>query len=229
MNIFKRWQRHHEDLSGGIHHSSHLQRAWSKYGESEFSFNILDITSREMLMNREQFWINTFQAADHAYGFNIKPVAGSNVGHVFSIEARKNMSDAHKWKKQSAETRAKRAAATRGDRSHRALFTNDEVIHIKSRLLMGARGVDITKELGVTKSCISSMRTGYSWAGIGPALPPVKRGGSLHGRAKLTEDAVRDIKARLQAKETVAKIAVDHCVGATTVQDIKQNRTWRFT
>lgn len=43
----KRWYRHRLELNKGTHHSIYLQRAWDKYGEENFVFNILD--TRETL------------------------------------------------------------------------------------------------------------------------------------------------------------------------------------
>jgi DNA adenine methylase len=37
----KRWSQHRHQLRRGTHHCAHLQRAWTKYGESEFVFRVL--------------------------------------------------------------------------------------------------------------------------------------------------------------------------------------------
>ena len=41
VNPKSRWTAHRTNLRGGRHHSFVLQRAWNKYGESKFQFNIL--------------------------------------------------------------------------------------------------------------------------------------------------------------------------------------------
>lgn len=46
-NIEKRWKRHITELNNHNHHSIYLQRAWDKYGEENFTFNIID--TRETL------------------------------------------------------------------------------------------------------------------------------------------------------------------------------------
>lgn len=39
--ISRKW-RHSTDLRNNKHHNIHLQRAWNEYGESNFSFEILE-------------------------------------------------------------------------------------------------------------------------------------------------------------------------------------------
>lgn len=50
--------------------------------------------------------------------------------------------------------------------------------------------------------------------------------GERHGRAKLTDAAVRAIVARLGALDTCANIARDFGVSRETISDIKTGRTW---
>ena len=40
-----RWSKHKGDLNRNTHHSFVLQRAWNKYGEANFEFNILLVCS----------------------------------------------------------------------------------------------------------------------------------------------------------------------------------------
>ena len=57
-NIYSRWQRHKHDLIHNLHHNIYLQRAWVKYGESTFVFEILEICTKEVLFDREQHYID---------------------------------------------------------------------------------------------------------------------------------------------------------------------------
>lgn len=50
--------------------------------------------------------------------------------------------------------------------------------------------------------------------------------GERHGRAKLTDAAVRSIRVRLAASETCASIARDFGVSRETISDIKTGRAW---
>jgi len=41
-NIYKRWEEHIDDLNNNKHHSHKLQSEWNKYGEENFTFDILE-------------------------------------------------------------------------------------------------------------------------------------------------------------------------------------------
>jgi group I intron endonuclease len=53
-NYKNRWKEHLKDLKNKTHHNIHLQRAWDKYGESEFEFNILLNLHSENIMFLEE-------------------------------------------------------------------------------------------------------------------------------------------------------------------------------
>src|SRR5690349_13606447 len=71
----RRFKAHKSQLNRGIHHSSKLQRAWDKYGESNFIFLIVEICTDEEIIEREQFYIDTFKPF-----YNECPKAGSCKG-----------------------------------------------------------------------------------------------------------------------------------------------------
>ena len=50
--------------------------------------------------------------------------------------------------------------------------------------------------------------------------------GEKHGRAKLREKDVRDIRARYELGETVASISRSLCLGESTIRDIVKGRHW---
>lgn len=57
-NIYNRWLKHRANLRGNYHPNSHLQNAWNKYGEGSFHFFILCKCSEELLLEREQEYID---------------------------------------------------------------------------------------------------------------------------------------------------------------------------
>lgn len=54
VNLRYRLWRHRRELRLCIHHSSHLQRAWDKYGEGAFEFRKILVCSKENLLMYEQ-------------------------------------------------------------------------------------------------------------------------------------------------------------------------------
>jgi group I intron endonuclease len=75
VNINRRWGGHRNDLDKGNHRNSHLQHAWNKYGKDCFTFTILECCDRNVLTNREQFYLDTILPE-----YNIYPNAGSSLG-----------------------------------------------------------------------------------------------------------------------------------------------------
>jgi group I intron endonuclease len=53
-DIERRFYIHHYLLQTGNHHNAHLQRAWKKYGESVFEFNVLQLVPKESCISEEQ-------------------------------------------------------------------------------------------------------------------------------------------------------------------------------
>jgi group I intron endonuclease len=53
-NIRRRWAEHLRELRSETHHCVALQAAFRKYGESAFRFRVVEITSKEVLLSREQ-------------------------------------------------------------------------------------------------------------------------------------------------------------------------------
>jgi group I intron endonuclease len=61
-DIERRWRHHRQNLNKGIHHCIHLQRAWNKYGEKHFIFNIEQQCKRNKLISIEQSYLNQAKA-----------------------------------------------------------------------------------------------------------------------------------------------------------------------
>lgn len=106
INFSQRWREHRCLLNKGRHHSPHLQAAWTKYGEVEFSFKRMLLCKPADLLMYEQILIDGLKAFDRQYGFNAAPVAGSRAGTTHSAEAREKIRAARAKQVFSEETRA---------------------------------------------------------------------------------------------------------------------------
>lgn len=51
-------------LNLGKHHSILLQRAWNKYGKEAFEFLVLEYSSKDSVVSREQFWMDLTNCSD---------------------------------------------------------------------------------------------------------------------------------------------------------------------
>jgi group I intron endonuclease len=115
VDIPGRWKRHRADLRVNKHHNPHLQNAWNKYGEDAFEFVILEECSAELLLEREQHYLDLYSNK-----YNILPVAGSHLGATRSPESRARISAVkmgnanRRGHKSTSEHKAKISAALMG-------------------------------------------------------------------------------------------------------------------
>ena len=104
MSIKGRWRTHLHYLRQNKHHSPYLQRAWNKYGEKSFEFIIIEECepTKEVLLDREQFWIDEL----HAYGetgYNGTPKAANSLGYKHTAESREKMKETNKGRPPMSE------------------------------------------------------------------------------------------------------------------------------
>lgn len=113
-DIKRRFVEHRKNLRGNKHPNSYLQAAWNKYSELDFSFHILEYCENELLVEREQYYLNTTLSHKREFGYNFSPTAHSNLGAKFSEQARQNMSKSHIGKTHSNETKSKMSSVKLG-------------------------------------------------------------------------------------------------------------------
>ena len=102
VNIAQRWRQHVHLLRKNRHHSSHLQSAWNKYGESSFKFVVLERADKENLAFVEQKYL------DQSFPeYNNNRTANSVLGFRFSEEAKKLMSIIHTGFRQTESSKKK--------------------------------------------------------------------------------------------------------------------------
>lgn len=81
--IKRRWSEHKSDLNNNSHCNKHLQRAWNKYGEESFSFEIICHTLHNShLLAVEQFYLDILTPQ-----YNNLLIAGSPLGMKRPSEA----------------------------------------------------------------------------------------------------------------------------------------------
>ena len=92
-NIDKRWKRHINELKKGIHHSVPLQRAWIKYSENNFIFEIVEECNEKELLLREQHYLDM----KPEYNVGINSSGGDNLtNNPNKVEIIKKMTESMK-------------------------------------------------------------------------------------------------------------------------------------
>lgn len=127
-----RRSRHFTLLRKGKHYNKHLQGAYDVYGEENFSFSVLEyVENIEILLDREEYYIQKYNSNDREFGYNQREISDSNKGlkhseetkqilsflhkrENLSPEKRKNMSEGQTGKKHSEETKKKIGESNKG-------------------------------------------------------------------------------------------------------------------
>lgn len=112
----KRWGNHKSALRKGSHSSVRLQRAWSKHGETNFEFQVVESAETHEIRLLEQDHINKLRSFDPKYGYNL--VAKVELGFVsrrtpMSEATKAKISKAHKGRKYDAERCARMSENTK--------------------------------------------------------------------------------------------------------------------
>lgn len=70
-SIYDRWRSHRNMLNRNCHFNIFLQRAWNKYGEENFEFNIVEKCLKKELSNKEISYIKMHKSNNDKYGYNL--------------------------------------------------------------------------------------------------------------------------------------------------------------
>jgi len=104
--LWARKSSHYNSLRNNKHCNIYLQRAFNKYGEENFIFELLEETNKEFCLSQELYWINTLNVTNRKFGYNILSNPGNgrrNIKHT--QETKDKISEKHLGKKLSKEIR----------------------------------------------------------------------------------------------------------------------------
>lgn len=98
VDLSDRFSVHICALKYGRHHNDYLQKSWDKYGEDSFVFDVIEECPKEILIEREQYWIDLYNVTNRAVGYNILEHAGSRSGFKHKEETKKKISESLRGK-----------------------------------------------------------------------------------------------------------------------------------
>jgi len=125
VNLYSRWTEHKHCLRYDKHENQYLQRAWNKYGEDNFEFEVIELCKENVLCQREHYWATLLNSHNRKYGYNIAETGeigtvrmktesiqkrqqkrkenAKKRGYWFSDETKKRMIESNKGRKMSEE------------------------------------------------------------------------------------------------------------------------------
>ena len=103
VNLRKRLYEHRRLLRLGKHENYHLQNAFTKYGEENFKFEIIEVLKEvpkdiRVLRDLETDYIQKFKSYDQSIGYNVIKGGIGTINTPCSEEKRQKISESNKGK-----------------------------------------------------------------------------------------------------------------------------------
>lgn len=175
ISLGDRRDSHFACLRNGYHFNKDLQDDFNKYGEENFSFEVVEVIDSddiEVFKEKEKYYIKQYNTIKDGYNMSaggdssarptlqkIKDMAKLNrklnIGKTASEDARKNMRAA----------RARNSSRLKGE-NNSCILTKEIVFEIKNRLMQGDGVNDIAREYDVSPACISQINVGKNWKSV---------------------------------------------------------------
>ena len=112
INIKARWKDHIHSLNRGDSRCTLLHRAWNKYGQDNFSFEIVELCDEDMLDDVEIKYIDLYDSCNVNNGYNIE--AGGNQHKRLSDETKRKIGNANRGRRHSEESKKKMSESRTG-------------------------------------------------------------------------------------------------------------------
>lgn len=182
--LHQRFIKHKNDLDGNRHINKHLQSSYNKYGRSSFIFEIIEVCNKSLFLEKEQFYCDLYDSNCKTKGYNKRLIVESNRGYSFKMpnsakevlrkqgvekgkteEFKKFMSDLHKGKQVSAETRKKSSESHKGyewsdDSKSKLSDTNSQpIINLETKEVY-KNTKECSEKLGVSKATVFNWLSG---------------------------------------------------------------------
>jgi group I intron endonuclease len=141
-----RFRRHKSDLNANKHHSGILQRAWNKYGEDNFTFEIIAHCHPDECIRFEQLYIDSYSPE-----YNVCPKAGSVKGikrteaYAEAISERMQGNTIWRGRTHTEEAKQKIAIANKGKKPHTTGTHRSE--ETKLRIAQALKGRKVSDEV----------------------------------------------------------------------------------
>ena len=101
----------------------------------------------------------------------------------------------------------------------------EKVREIRQKLAAGERMKDVAQEYSVGRKTIHDIKYHVTWKEAGQQVPLPRMGGHLDRKFSFAQ--ALEIRERIQAGESIAKIAQEFGVSRNVISDIKRNVTYR--
>lgn len=226
----RRYREHAYSLSRGSHRNPYLQQDFDAYGQDAFEFSVLVVTDDPADRDRlEADYIAEARSNDACYnifdggrfGKVSDPTFGEkasvrNKGSIVPDERRAKISSGTKKQWENEEYRALMVASAKRQWQNPVY---------RETMLRTNRGKKLSPE---QRQHLIEINTGRKASEETKRKMSLKRRGEDNGRAKLTAEQVRCIRARADEGESDVDLAQEYGVAPTTINSIIRRKTWKY-
>jgi group I intron endonuclease len=166
---------HQSNLRNNKHKNQYLQNAWNKYGETAFVFGIIEYFNQDVLIEKEQYYIDITPKK-----YNLRLTAASNLGLSMSVETKEKIRNKALGRTPSTEVKsllstlkqkpkyikiaiANLPVCTSGENNPRTKLSNSDIPKIIALINKGIRNKDICKEFPIKSNALTELKAGRSW------------------------------------------------------------------
>lgn len=205
----ERFRQHRQMLRTERHDNAHLQHAWSKHGEVNFEFCLLEECGKEDLDHLESYYMDFLGSLNPTKGYNLDSVVFGSKRH--SEETKAKISASNLGKVLSEETKAKLAASHRGMKASEAT---------KAKMALARIG---RKHSDETIAKMSEAKTGLT-----PSVETRTKLSHANTGRKLSDETLAKRQGRTVSDATRAKLAKAR-KGKTTSEETraKMRESWK--
>lgn len=197
-NIEKRWISHRYHLRHNKHHAEHLNRAWRKYGENSFIFEILEETEQSALIEMEQKYLDKFQSWKPKIGYNNCKIAGSQIGRKHTEKTKKLIGKIHKGKRitQESRERMRQSAIKRAKITEETRKKMSEAQKGREAWNKGiAQEQEVKDKISKARKGKKSNSKGYKWSEEQKSkLKEIRKTGSKNASSRFNKQEVVEIR-----------------------------------
>ena len=151
-----RKKQHFNSLKSNKHQNNHLQRAYNKYGIFNFEFSILEECDINVLIIKEQFYIDNSKFIL----YNLKPEASGMRGYKHSEKCKKSIRETTKRIFNTEEKRKERSFNAKGENNSQSKLNIAKVKEIRGSTL---KDKELSILYNVTVQNIWRIRNFKSW------------------------------------------------------------------
>lgn len=131
VDIKRRWRTHKYKLKQRTHFNQYLQNLYNKYGGKNLTFEIIELCSKELLDERERYWIKYYGGVESKKNCNWE--SGGNSQKTCSSLTRKRLIESHLGFKVAEETKRKISNSTKGKRLGKERYNSKSVLKINKQ------------------------------------------------------------------------------------------------